>query len=366
MFADFPLSLSFYALAAFAAVTVLIPPVRKLAQKTGHTDKPGGRKDHKGDVPLIGGLVLFPMFMVVSVLAGDGFESYWPLYTALILLLVTGAVDDRVHLRSWTKFGMQFVAAFLVVLPGGAEIHELGNLLGFGPVGLGFIWLPFSVVSVVLLINALNLMDGLDGLAGGAGFIILFWFLIGCLMAGNMVYGSSILILMGALLGFLVYNLRSPLRRKASVFLGDAGSMCLGLMIAWFAIHLSPVKGRVLEPMSVAWILAIPIWDECAQFNRRVREGRHPFSPDRGHFHHHFIEAGVSPGKAVSIILGIIGLSGFVGILSLKVGVPVPALTVVWIIGILIHMFLSKDLDRYPALMSKFTLLKNPVKRSAE
>lgn len=341
-----------FALAAFVAVSVLIPPMRKLAKKIGHTDKPGGRKEHVGQVPLIGGLVIFPVFIVVSALASGGFSTLWPLYSALVLLLATGAIDDRVHLRSWTKFAMQFIAAFLIVIPGGAEIHELGNLFGLGPVGLGPVWLPFSVVSVVLLINALNLMDGLDGLAGGAGLIMLFWFLIGCLLVGDQIYAPSILILMAALAGFLIYNMRNPMRRKASVFLGDAGSMCLGLMVAWYAIQLSPVNGRILEPMSVAWILAIPIWDECAQFYRRVREGRHPFSPDRGHFHHHFINAGFSAGKAVSMILGMILLSGFVGIVSLKVGVPVLALTVVWIMGILTHMFLSKDLEKYPSLIS--------------
>ena len=82
----------------------------------------------------------------------------------------------------------------------------------------------------------------------------------------------------------------SSINQFKIIFLGDAGSTCLGLMVGWYAIHLSQDPVAVIEPMAVAWVLAIPIWDECAQFNRRVREGRHPFSPDRGHFHHHFIE----------------------------------------------------------------------------
>src|SRR5690606_15367016 len=102
---------------------------------------------------------------------------------------------------------------------------------------------------------------------------------------------------MGALAGFLVYNLRTPLRKQAAVFMGDAGSMALGLVVAWFAMSLAQEPHVVFAPISVAWILALPIIDICAQFNRRVREGRHPFSPDRGHFHHHFRHAGISSGQ---------------------------------------------------------------------
>ncbi len=350
-----------YALCALVAVTALVPLVRKVAPKIGLIDKPGGRKEHAGEIPLVGGVVIFPVFILFSVLAGDSFSTHWPLYTAILVLLVTGAVDDHIHLHSLTKFGLQFVAAILVVLPGGAELHQLGNLFGFGDFGLGFMSLPFSIVAVVLLINAVNLMDGLDGLAGGVSFVIFGWFLVACLMAGETVFSPSMVILMGALLGFLIYNMRNPLRRKACVFLGDAGSLCLGLMIGWYAIHLSLEEARVIEPISVAWVLALPIWDECAQFYRRVRAGRHPFSPDRGHFHHHFIQAGWTPGKAVSMILGIVVLSGFVGIAGIKIGAPLACLTVVWIIGILAHMALSKDLETFPALITKLLL-----KRSTE
>jgi len=355
---QFPL---LYPLIAFIGVVLLVLPLRALAGKVGLTDTPGGRKDHQGEIPLIGGLAIFVVFILVSVMAGYDFNSAWPLYSAILVLLLTGVVDDYVHLPAFIKFGMQFVAAGLVVIPGGAELYDLGNLFGLGAFELGFMSLPFSIVAVVLLINAINLMDGLDGLAGGTSFVILGWFVVACFLGGDVVFNPSILILLGALAGFLVYNMRSPFRSKASVFLGDAGSMSLGLMIGWYAIHLSPAEARIMEPISVAWVMALPIWDECAQFNRRVREGRHPFSPDRGHFHHHFIQAGLTPEKSVSMILGIILLSGFVGIVGIKIGAPLACLTVVWIIGILAHIAFSKDLEKYPALITKLL-----IKRSSE
>ncbi|MEZ5814192.1 MAG: MraY family glycosyltransferase [Alphaproteobacteria bacterium] len=343
----------FYAVLAMAGVAALVPLARKAAPKVGLTDKPGGRKDHAGEIPLVGGVVIFPVFIALSLLWGDGLSTHWPLYAALLVLLVTGAVDDRVHLHSLTKFGLQFVAALLVVLPGGAELHQLGNLFGLGDFGLGFMSVPFSVVAVVLLINAINLMDGLDGLAGGVSFIILGWFLVACIIAGEAVFSPSIIILMAGLAGFLVYNMRNPLRRKASVFLGDAGSLCLGLMVGWYAIHLSLEETRVIEPISVAWVLAVPVWDECAQFYRRVREGRHPFSPDRGHFHHHFIAAGFAPGKAVFTILSVVALSGFIGVGGVLAGVPLAVLTVAWIAGILGHMGFSRKRGRYSRFLGR-------------
>ncbi|MCB9983533.1 MAG: undecaprenyl/decaprenyl-phosphate alpha-N-acetylglucosaminyl 1-phosphate transferase [Rhodospirillales bacterium] len=336
-------------LISFIAVAVLMPLARKIAKRAGLVDAPGGRKDHVGEVPLVGGLVIVPVFMALSLLMGAEFSSVWPLYAGLVLLLIMGALDDRFHMRAGIKFGVQGLAALLAVLPGGAVIHQLGNLFGLGDFGLGFMAIPFSLACVMLVINAINLMDGLDGLAGGASFVILACFAL----AGWSVHTPQILILLGALAGFLIYNMRSPFRRKAAVFLGDAGSLCLGLMIAWFAIKLSGPEIRVIEPMGVAWVLALPIWDECAQFYRRVREGRHPFSPDRGHFHHHFIQAGFTPGQSVSIILGIMALTGFLGIAGISMGMPLPMLTVVWIIGILTHMAVSKELERYPALIIK-------------
>ncbi len=342
-------------LAAFFAVIALVPPMKRLAPRLGLMDAPGGRKKHDGFIPLIGGIVLFPVFIFVSVMSGDDLARHWPLYAAIAVLLITGAVDDKVHLHSLVKFGMQFVAAILVVSFGGAQIYQLGDLFGFGDVGLGWISWPFSVVSVVLLINAINLMDGLDGLAGGTVFVILGWMLYAALSGGDLSYSPSIMVLMGALAGFLFYNMRSPWRKEAQIFMGDAGSMSLGLMIAWYAIHLSTEEARVIEPMSVAWVLAVPIWDECAQFYRRVCEGRHPFSPDRGHFHHHFIRAEITVSRAVLMILAIVFVMGGFGTLGFGLGVPLPVLTILWILGILAHMAFSKNTQRYTDVLKRFT-----------
>jgi UDP-GlcNAc:undecaprenyl-phosphate GlcNAc-1-phosphate transferase len=192
-----------------------------------------------------------------------------------------------------------------------------------------------------LLINAINLIDGLDGLAGGKSFIALFWMFIPAAMTGIAYPALSIAILMGALAAFLVYNMRNPLRRKANVFLGDAGSMALGLSLAWFGMRLGWGLHPVITPISVAWILALPIMDTCAQFARRVAQGRHPFSADRNHFHHHFVNVGITVGQATAIMTALGFILGLIGVGGMLLGVPEFVLAYTWIALLFLHMYMN-------------------------
>jgi hypothetical protein len=126
--------------AAFAAVLVLIPLIRRLALRIGFVDEPGGRKQHDSPVPPVGGLVIFPVFIAVSILGGVDLDAYGYLYIALVVLLTTGAIDDLLHMSAWIKFFIQIVVAFLVVVPGGARLDNLGNMFGFGDLHLGTGW----------------------------------------------------------------------------------------------------------------------------------------------------------------------------------------------------------------------------------
>ncbi|MGH1397790.1 MAG: MraY family glycosyltransferase [Alphaproteobacteria bacterium] len=336
----------------FVAVAVLIPVLIRLAPVLKLVDLPDERKQHEGAVPLIGGLAIFPVFIMGAIFTGHGVVGYWPLYAAILLLLVTGAIDDKFHIRPWIKFMMQFIAAALVVFAGGAELSHLGDIFGMGVLELGFMSGFFSWIAVVLLINAVNLMDGLDGLAGGYSAVALGWIWFGFYSVGQS--DGLLLLLIAGIGGFLVYNLRSPIRAKAALFLGDAGSMCLGLCLGWFAIGLGKVGGADVPAIAIAWVLAIPIMDTCAQFYRRAREGRHPFSPDRGHFHHHFIDAGFRDGVAVFLILSLAVILGAFGVVGVQLGVPQIVLSSIWIVMILAHMWVSEKPHRYVSFWGKF------------
>lgn len=342
---------------AFAAAAALIPPACRAAVRTRFVDRPGGRKAHRGAVPPVGGLVVVPVFLLgAGWLAAGDVPGFYAFAAAMIMILVVGALDDARGLPARVKFFMQFAAASVMVVGGRAAIANLGDLFGFGPFGLGLASVPFSIVAAVLLMNAVNLMDGLDGLAGGIAFTALFWLAVSCVLTGGgAAYLPALLVLMAALAGFLLYNMRHPLRAKASVFLGDAGSLSLGLALAWFSMKLADINVAAAEPVSIAWILALPIMDTCGQFARRVREGRHPFDADQNHFHHHFIAVGVPAGRAVAIILGIAFVSGGIGVAGVHAGLPVWGLTCGWTALLLAHIYMSLRPARMHAFLSGFT-----------
>lgn len=358
MFQNMDLFSIFVSVLGFFLVVLLVMPFRKLARLLGIVDAPGGRKQHDKAIPPVGGIIIFSVFMILGVVSGVvSLREYWPLYTSLIVLLVSGAFDDQYSLPAKLKFLIHIGAAALIAFMGNVQAAYLGNLFGFGVVWTGFMSYPFTLVSIVLLINAMNLIDGMDGLAGGISAVMFGWFAAACLFAGSFSQMSVLLLLVACICGFLVFNMRNPWRRKASLFLGDAGSMSLGLSVAWFSVLLARGPDSPLEPITVAWIIGFPIFDTCAQFYRRVCEGRDPFSPDRGHFHHHFIDAGVPVRFAAPIIIGIVAVMGAVGYFGIAVGLPPVVLTVAWC-GLLIgHIFMSRKGERYVRLI-RFVYMK--------
>ncbi|HRC25921.1 MAG TPA: MraY family glycosyltransferase [Alphaproteobacteria bacterium] len=326
-------SLSF--LLAFGLSALAIPFARRLARRTGFVDRPGGRKDHMRDTPPVGGLVIVPVAVIVALWFG---AMELPRDAAFLgavgLLLVLGIVDDARGLPAGLKFTVQGVSAALIVVPGGAVIHSMGDLFGLGAVHLGPFAVPLTIFCVALLINAINMIDGLDGLAGGVVLGALVWIVVATGGAGD---SRLALAVAGGVAGFLIYNTRNPWRRKACVFLGDSGSMALGLTLAWLCIRASQGAGASLSPVAVAWILGVPVMDAFALFVTRLRRGRHPFSADRRHFHHRFTDAGMASGAVSAGMVGLSAIFGGKGVLGIRLGVPEPVLMAVWVVLLLVN-----------------------------
>ncbi len=355
MFENFDFSVFIVPVLAFVLVILIVMPFRKLAHKLGIIDSPGGRKQHDVAVPPIGGLIIFTVFMIVGVLSGAvDLNKYWPLYTSLVILMVSGAMDDQFPLHAKVKFVIHLFVSVLIAFTGNIQVAYLGDLFGFGVVWTGMLSYPFTIVAVVLLINAVNLIDGLDGLAGGVTAVMFSWFVVACISSGWLDVAYILGVLVACIAGFLVFNMRNPWRRKASLFLGDAGSMSLGLMLAWFSVSLARGPATPIEPIAVAWIIGFPIFDTCAQFYRRIRAGLDPFAPDRGHFHHHFIDAGVSVRSASTVIIFIVAVMGGIGYVGVEFGVPLYILTTLWCALLLVHIYLSEKPERYVGLIGRF------------
>lgn len=329
--------LSFLTLTAFVVTVFVLWGGRILALRFGFADRPGGRKMHDNPVPPIGGLAIIPVFLLFANLAGLETIVPWPLSAALLALLGMGAIDDARSIPSQVKFALIILIACFLVIFGEAQIGNLGNLFGFGDVELGAGSKVFTILSLALLMNAVNMMDGVDGLAGGFCALVAFWMMVVCAGAGNWEAFGALAILLAAMGGFLVFNLRAPWRRSASVFLGDAGALSLGLLLGWFCIKLSQGNTAPLEPATVIWIIAIPVMDAFALFIARSVRGLHPFNADRRHLHHRLQDHGLSPARTTGIILALIAVFALVGFVAQAQGIPAYFLFYAWLALFILH-----------------------------
>ncbi|MGH8273568.1 MAG: MraY family glycosyltransferase [Gammaproteobacteria bacterium] len=317
------------AVAGVAALLALlaVPVLARFAPGWDLLDYPGKRKFHGRTVPLVGGLAIaFAAFAALGVgaLWGgylNGFSWWFVLGAAVIL--TAGVLDDLFDLRHWRKASFQIAAILLLVFLAGARITTLGALVGGAPIQLGYAAIPFTIICLLGYVNAVNMVDGLDGLAGGVSVIALA-FLAACAWVEGLSGLFLVVVAFGvATLAFLIYNLRTPWRRKAAVFLGDAGSMTLGLVVGWAAVRIAGESSHgIVAPISLAWVLALPVMDTLVVMGRRLALRRNPFSPDRLHLHHVLVDLGYSPGQATAVLLTLAFFYGAYGLAGAVAGLP--------------------------------------------
>lgn len=285
------------ALTSIVAITVL----QRFAAPLGLMDHPNERKHHVGSVPLIGGLAMYSGILAGALVYGrfHTFENTL-LATAGILVLL-GAADDRFDLSVRTRLLVQTTLILTVVGSTGVYIHTLGHIFGYR-LELGWVGIPLTVIAVIGLLNAFNMMDGIDGLAGGLALVSIAAI---TLFAGpTTLQGTMALmtLLATAAIPYLAANLGLTGRK---IFMGDAGSMLLGYLLAWSLIRLSQQPGTHLSPVDVLWCVALPVLDTLAVMYRRMRLGRSPFKPDRGHIHHILLGMGLSPRASLVALIAL-------------------------------------------------------------
>jgi len=253
-------------------------------------DYPSGRKQHKGDVPLIGGFAIFFGALAGALVTFHNVANLSTFFIAGSLLLLLGALDDRFSISVALRFFMQAVAVVFVAWTSDTWLFYLGDLIGLGEIFLPT-WLavPFTVFAVIGVINAVNMIDGIDGLAGMLSFISLISMGIFAWGADRMSEAWLALIFSVSIVPYLFCNL-GACGSTRRVFMGDAGSMLLGFVIAWLAIVLSQPSESGQEaafaPVTAIWLFLIPIADTLSVMLRRILKGRSPFIADRQHLHH--------------------------------------------------------------------------------
>jgi UDP-GlcNAc:undecaprenyl-phosphate GlcNAc-1-phosphate transferase len=300
--------LALAALGSCALCLMLTPLSRVFAFRWGLVDRPDReRKLHKRPIPVAGGLAVFLAFWtslgvisttpVAKPLHESGQAgSIFGLFLASVVICVVGVIDDVKNLRGRYKLLLQTFAALIVVQAGTVVRHV--HLFG-GSLELGIFAVPFTLIWLVAAINSLNLLDGMDGMVGTVGLIAAATLAGLALYSGNLVAGLLAATLAGALLSFLVFNLP-----PASIFLGDSGSMFVGLVIGTVAIQAS-LKGPATAALSFPLaVLAVPFFDTSMAIVRRRLTGRSIYATDRGHLHHCLLNHGYSNRGALLLVGG--------------------------------------------------------------
>lgn len=296
------------AVAAGTSVVALIILVR-VSSSIGLVDRPNARKHHVGEIPLVGGLSVFIGLLAGSLLLrGLGPFGRTVLATAATLALL-GALDDRYDLSVRARLLVQTIAISIVIGTAGVYIHSLGHLFG-RELSLGWLGMPFTVVAVIGLLNAFNMMDGIDGLVGSLSLVSIGAILLYSGVTPTHGPAALMLLMASALLPYLASNLGLAGRK---VFLGDAGSMVLGYLFAWTLIDFSQGEPHHLSPVDVLWCVALPVLDTLAVMYRRLRQGKSPFKPDRGHIHHIIMGTGLGPRSTLICLIALASALAFFG-----------------------------------------------------
>ena len=301
-----------------AASVLLLSP---LAPALGLVDVPGGRKAHGRAVPLVGGIAIFVALLVAAHFGGVSQHVAWFLL-ALSVVITLGFWDDVTDLSPRVKLAIQVIAAAIMIWGADVELHSVGDLVGWRPIGLWIFAVPLTVFSIVGVMNAVNMMDGLDGLGGSIAFVAFGWFALVAYTSGLDVQLDVALILCGAIAGFLLFNLRFPWQPHARVFLGDAGSLMIGFALGWYAIDLTQGPGRSFPPIAALWVLLLPLADCVSLMARRIRAGRSPFAGDRHHIHHYLLRRGLGHNAVLAMLVAISTAFGAVGYFGWRLQVP--------------------------------------------
>lgn len=264
----------------------------KIAYEKLMVDKPNHRKLNRRPVPVLGGIGVFFGLMFSLGLAGyyvDEISFHHEMIVALVMMLMIGVADDAVGLSAWTRIFVESIAIVMLVL-----------LCGEYPISLFGVWeqyyIPPMLAVVIMLfigigvINAVNMIDGIDGLCAGYVALCALIYGLSFMIIGEREFSVMAFATMGAIVPFLWCNLMGG-RRK--MFLGDGGSLVLGLMLVIFVVHFVNSAGAAMQGYVISFsvaMLSIPVFDTLRVMSLRIARGVSPFTADKSHLHHKFIE----------------------------------------------------------------------------
>jgi UDP-N-acetylmuramyl pentapeptide phosphotransferase/UDP-N-acetylglucosamine-1-phosphate transferase len=307
---------------SFTITFLAIPVIIFVAENKKLFDVPNAsRKIHATPIPSLGGLGIFAGFVISSMVLipfneGAEFQHF---FAAALVIFFLGLKDDILDISAINKFIGQVLAAFLIIYKGNIRILSMHGFLGITELPPMFSLL-FTYLTVIVIINSFNLIDGVDGLAGSLALMAALIFGTYFWAIDIMPYAVLSFALAGSLIAFLIFNFQ-----PAKIFMGDTGSLLLGLINAILVIkfiNVAKLSNNLfnIEASSAAIgfsILMIPLLDTLRVFTIRIINRRSPFSPDRNHIHHLLLDRGLSH-RAVTISLVVGNLGVISGIFALR------------------------------------------------
>ena len=300
---DLLLYIIFPLFTSFVVTYLAIPKIIHFANQSRLFVKGGGRHSHKGEIPIFGGIAIFSG-LLFSLLFWANLEDLQFVLVSLIIIFFIGILDDLLSLTPTRKLIGLFSSVFVFMFLGDLQIQSFHNLFGIQELPQ-WISILFTIFVTVIITNAYNLIDGIDGLAGGLGSIASLVFGIIFLVNFDFQYAILSFTLLGSLLAFLKYNFN-----PASIFMGDTGSLVIGLILSILSIRLInegvniPNDQLYLNkgPFISIVLLSIPLFDTFRVFFIRVFSGYHPLRPDRNHIHHALLDLGFGHKKSALIL----------------------------------------------------------------
>ena len=282
-------------LCSFLTSAYLVPTVKEIGQSKQLMDTPNNRSSHTKSTASLGGVVFFITFLFSFCISNqfDNFNISTSILPGVTILFFMGLKDDLVGLSPKVKFIGQITACLIVLNHTAFNIDDFHGFFGIVDMPSWFI-MPLALLIMIAVINAYNLIDGIDGLAASLSTLGLTCFAICFFWIGNYFLALTAVTMIGALLGFLLYNLSESKR----IFMGDTGSLVIGFLIAVMSTRLLaldpeyntlPFDHKYIPILTVIIVL-IPIYDVVRVFTIRILQKRNPFSADRLHVHHIMID----------------------------------------------------------------------------
>lgn len=293
---------------AFLITFMAIPIIIHVAHARKLFDLPDNRKIHSIPIPALGGVGIFAGFMIASMFIISFYSQpdFQYFFAAMLVIFFLGLKDDILVLSPSKKFMGQVIASFLIVYKGELTINHMHGFLGLNEIPELFSF-AITYLTIIVITNSFNLIDGVDGLAGSLGILTTFLLGIFFYFDGDLGYSVMAFCMTGSLLAFLIFN-HSPAR----IFMGDTGSLLVGLVNSILIIHFINSAGSPESVLPIAAspamgiaILLIPLYDTLRVFTIRIINRKSPFTPDTNHLHHLMLEKGMSHLQITYTLVGV-------------------------------------------------------------